>query len=94
MKSSSISDTSSKMASSTGSLTPDLERNENRFLMNNTVHDFSWKDLTVTVKDRRTKQPRNLIDASSGTVQQGIYYLSTGFWLSQAYVGNSLKTIN
>ncbi|PLB40266.1 putative ABC transporter [Aspergillus candidus] len=39
--------------------------------MNNTVHDFSWTDLTVTVKDRRTKQPRNLIDASSGTVQQG-----------------------
>lgn len=60
------------MAHSTGSTTPDLERNENQFLMNHTIRDFSWTDLTVTVKDRRTKQPRNLIEGSSGSVQQGI----------------------
>ncbi|KAK1140567.1 hypothetical protein N8T08_010204 [Aspergillus melleus] len=50
---------------------PDLERNEHQFLMNHAVQTFSWTDLTVTVKDRRTKQPRNLIDGSSGLVQQG-----------------------
>ncbi|OJJ76293.1 hypothetical protein ASPBRDRAFT_116544 [Aspergillus brasiliensis CBS 101740] len=50
----------------------DLERNEApSFFKNNTVNDFSWRDLTVTVKDRHTKQPRNLIDGISGSVQQG-----------------------
>ncbi|RAK97266.1 putative ABC transporter, partial [Aspergillus ibericus CBS 121593] len=51
---------------------PDLERNEDhRFFRNNTVSSFSWHDLTVTVKDRHTKQPRNLIEGISGSVQQG-----------------------
>lgn len=54
-----------------GPSSPDLERNEHQFLMNHAVQTFSWTDLTVTVKDRRTKQPRNLIDGSSGLVQQG-----------------------
>ncbi|GES57307.1 ABC transporter [Aspergillus terreus] len=54
-----------------GNHTPDLEGNEHQFLMNHSVHSFSWSDLTVTVKDRRTKQPRNLIDGSSGSVQAG-----------------------
>ncbi|GKZ17013.1 hypothetical protein AbraIFM66951_005741 [Aspergillus brasiliensis] len=50
----------------------DLERNEApSFFKNNTVNDFSWRNLTVTVKDRHTKQPRNLIDGISGSVQQG-----------------------
>ncbi|RAH59944.1 ABC transporter [Aspergillus piperis CBS 112811] len=50
----------------------DLERNEaTSFFKNNTVNNFSWRDLTVTVKDRHTKQPRNLIDGISGSVQQG-----------------------
>ncbi|KAL4955224.1 P-loop containing nucleoside triphosphate hydrolase protein [Aspergillus filifer] len=50
----------------------DLERNDaDQFLMNHSIRDFSWKDLTVTVKDRRTKQPRNLIDGLNGSVQQG-----------------------
>ncbi|PYH74738.1 putative ABC transporter [Aspergillus vadensis CBS 113365] len=50
----------------------DLERNEApSYFKNNTVNNFSWRDLTVTVKDRHTKQPRNLIDGISGSVQQG-----------------------
>ncbi|KAL4961981.1 putative ABC transporter [Aspergillus stella-maris] len=50
----------------------DLERNDaDQFLMNHSVRDFSWNDLTVTVKDRRTKQPRNLIEGLNGSVQQG-----------------------
>ncbi|KKK16560.1 ABC transporter [Aspergillus rambellii] len=59
-------------SSSEGLDNRDLERNEGHdFLMNNTVQTFSWNDLTVTVKDRRTKQPRNLIEGINGTVQQG-----------------------
>lgn len=51
----------------------DLECNDNgNFLVNQTVHDFSWQGLTVTVKDRETKQSRDLIDDISGDVQQGM----------------------
>lgn len=56
----------------------DLERNEkNQFLMNHTVRDFSWSGLTVTVKDRQTKNARDLICDVSGSTQQG----KTGFAL-------------
>ncbi|KAE8153763.1 P-loop containing nucleoside triphosphate hydrolase protein [Aspergillus avenaceus] len=51
--------------------TVDIEQNEHQFLMNNTVHSFSWDDVTVTVKDRRTKEPRNLIEGSCGVAQGG-----------------------
>ncbi|KAJ5414276.1 hypothetical protein N7509_000903 [Penicillium cosmopolitanum] len=51
---------------------PDLERNEDhQFLMNRSVRNFSWKGLTVTVKDRQTKDARELIKDISGDVQQG-----------------------
>ncbi|OJJ31565.1 hypothetical protein ASPWEDRAFT_118735 [Aspergillus wentii DTO 134E9] len=51
---------------------PDLESNEsNHFLANETVKNFAWDGLTVTVKDRQTKEPRNLIDGISGSVEQG-----------------------
>ncbi|KAL4791564.1 P-loop containing nucleoside triphosphate hydrolase protein [Aspergillus venezuelensis] len=50
----------------------DLERNDaDQFLMNHSLRDFSWNELTVTVRDRRTKQPRNLIEGLNGSVQQG-----------------------
>ncbi|RMJ25289.1 transporter [Aspergillus sp. HF37] len=50
----------------------DLEKNDsNRFLMNDIVQDFSWSGLTVTVKDRQTKQARDLINNVSGSIQQG-----------------------
>ncbi|KAJ5407151.1 hypothetical protein N7465_008435 [Penicillium sp. CMV-2018d] len=49
----------------------DLERNDGRFLMNQSVKDFSWSGLTVTVKDRETKQARDLICDISGNVKQG-----------------------
>ncbi|KAJ5943668.1 hypothetical protein N7516_003836 [Penicillium verrucosum] len=51
---------------------PDLERNDSgRFLMNETVRNFSWQGLTVTVKDRETKKSRDLINDISGDVQHG-----------------------
>ncbi|KAL4806617.1 P-loop containing nucleoside triphosphate hydrolase protein [Aspergillus unguis] len=50
----------------------DLERNDaSQFLMNHSVHRFSWSGLTVTVKDRQTKKARDLINDISGDVQQG-----------------------
>ncbi|KAB8077240.1 P-loop containing nucleoside triphosphate hydrolase protein [Aspergillus leporis] len=51
--------------------TLDLEENEHQFLMNNTVQSFTWSSLTVTVEDRRTKEPRNLIEGCSGNAQHG-----------------------
>ncbi|RDW76765.1 putative ABC transporter [Aspergillus mulundensis] len=58
----------------------DLERdgNSHDFLMNHSVQSFSWRDLTVSVKDRRTKQPRNLIEKISGSVQQGEFVALMG----------------
>lgn len=52
----------------------DLEQNNvGQFLMNHTVQRYSWKGLTVTVKDHETetKKARNLITDISGDVQQG-----------------------
>ncbi|KAJ5809614.1 uncharacterized protein N7503_001832 [Penicillium pulvis] len=58
--------------SNAGSPDLDLERNEARgFLMNGSVSQFSWSGLNVTVKDRQTKQPRDLIHDISGDVRQG-----------------------
>lgn len=56
------------------SSTVDLERNDDsQFLMNHSVHNFSWSGLTVTVKDRQTKKARDLINDISADVQQGMY---------------------
>lgn len=58
----------------TPSSTVDLERNDDsQFLMNHSVHNFSWSGLTVTVKDRQTKKARDLINDISADVQQGMY---------------------
>ncbi|KAF7719993.1 ABC-2 type transporter [Penicillium ucsense] len=52
--------------------TLDVEWNaDSRFLMNHSVKNFSWNGLTVTVKDRQTKQARDLINDITGDVQQG-----------------------
>lgn len=45
---------------------------DSRFLMNHSVKNLSWTGLTVTVKDRQTKQPRDLINDISGNVEQGM----------------------
>lgn len=55
-----------------------------RFLVNNTVQGFSWKDLTVTVKDRATRQPRQLISAITGSVQQGTLQLPFAYLSSKS----------
>lgn len=60
--------------SNEGSPDLDLERNEaSHFLMNGSVSQFSWSGLNVTVKDRQTKEPRDLIHDISGDVRQGMW---------------------
>ena len=40
-------------------------------LLNTTVRHFSWAGVTVTVKDRVTKELRNIVDDVEGTVEAG-----------------------
>jgi hypothetical protein len=40
-------------------------------LTNETVHSFSWKDVTVTVNDRAKKQPLDILSGINGIVQAG-----------------------
>ncbi|MCJ1311212.1 hypothetical protein MMC25_004883 [Agyrium rufum] len=45
--------------------------NGDELLMNAEVRDFSWRDVNVTVKDRVTKQPRNILSNISGNIISG-----------------------
>ncbi|KAJ5703555.1 hypothetical protein N7493_011480 [Penicillium malachiteum] len=50
----------------------DIERgSDEAFLTNSSVKSFSWSGLNVTVKDRQTKEARDLIHDISGDVRQG-----------------------
>ncbi|KAJ5627337.1 hypothetical protein N7528_004764 [Penicillium herquei] len=52
----------------------DVERGNDEagdFLTNSSVKSFSWSGLNVTVKDRHTKEARDLIHDISGDVRQG-----------------------
>lgn len=42
-------------------------------LVNTTVKNITWTGVTVTVKDRETKQPRTIVDDVSGIVEAGTY---------------------
>jgi hypothetical protein len=41
-------------------------------LTNSTVHGYSWEDVTVTVKDRGTKEPVDLLSGVNGLVEAGM----------------------
>ncbi|KAK6539934.1 hypothetical protein TWF694_008769 [Orbilia ellipsospora] len=49
----------------------ELNRIETSHLINDVVHHFSWKNLTVTVKDRKTKKPIRILDDAHGIVHAG-----------------------
>lgn len=53
--------------------TPDIERQalSKSLLGNTTVQNFAWRDVTVTVKDRVTKQPKAILENVSGIVNAG-----------------------
>lgn len=51
----------------------DIESNAaSSFLKNDSVQSFQWTNLTVTVKDRKSKRPLSLISDVNGYVQQGM----------------------
>lgn len=41
-------------------------------LTNTTVHSFSWENVTVSVKDRKTKQPLDILSGVDGIVEAGM----------------------
>jgi len=49
-------------------------------LENTTVHNFGWQDVTVTVKDRATKQPIAILDNVNGFVNAGKISIPRGHW--------------
>lgn len=40
-------------------------------LRNDTVRNFTWKGLTVTIKDRKTKEPKDILANVDGYVEAG-----------------------
>jgi hypothetical protein len=40
-------------------------------LMNTTIHNISWKNVTVKVQDRETKLPKAIVDGVDGIVRAG-----------------------
>ncbi|KAG0651330.1 abc transporter G family [Hyphodiscus hymeniophilus] len=49
----------------------ELQSADDSPLMNHTVKSFLWKDITVTVKDHKTKQPKSILDGVDGLVEPG-----------------------
>lgn len=45
-------------------------------LRNTTVRNISWSGVTVTVKDRETKQPKIIVDNVEGYVEAGEHTLT------------------
>lgn len=64
----------------------DVESNktEEAFLKNETVHSFSWKQLNVAVKDRQTKQMKDLLCDVNGHVEQGLSLTASPITLARA----------
>jgi hypothetical protein len=40
-------------------------------LANTTVHNITWRGVTVTVNDRKTKHPSTIVDNVEGIVKSG-----------------------
>jgi hypothetical protein len=58
-----------------GNSSPDIdaEKNAGEYtqLINTTVQTFGWKNVTVTVKDRNTKQPKDILHDVNGFIKAG-----------------------
>lgn len=52
---------------------PDIEQKplEDTHLMNSTVRSFTWSNVTVTVKDVKTKLPKAILTSASGAIEAG-----------------------
>lgn len=42
-----------------------------KHLLNSTIKNITWRGVTVTVKDRETKQPKGIVDNVEGIVEAG-----------------------
>ena len=49
----------------------DVETDVSSQLRNNTLNTFTWRTATVTVKDRKTKAPRQILSGISGVARAG-----------------------
>jgi hypothetical protein len=51
----------------------DVEKNAGDYahLTNTAIRSFGWGDITVTVKDRQTKQPKDILSDVNGIVKAG-----------------------
>jgi hypothetical protein len=67
------SDTDVTQTPTPDSFSVDVEQKvvDEAHLQNTTVHNFTWQGVTVTVKDRKTKQPKVILDGIDGTVRAG-----------------------
>ena len=54
-------------------------------LMNDTVQNFLWKDVTVTVKDHKTKQPKTILNSVDGIVEAGTASISSSLERTQSH---------
>ena len=62
------------MAASNKSSVVDIEKrasDDQHFFSNDSVESFSWSNVAVTVKDRHTKQPLNILSNVNGIVKAG-----------------------
>jgi hypothetical protein len=53
--------------------TSDVENNAGDYadLTNTAIRSFGWGDITVTVKDRQTNQPKDILSGVNGIVKAG-----------------------
>ncbi|KAF1999243.1 ATP-binding cassette transporter-like protein [Amniculicola lignicola CBS 123094] len=50
----------------------DVEKaGDHAHLTNSSIHSFSWENVTVTVKDRQSKQPIDILSNVTGTIKAG-----------------------
>lgn len=52
----------------------ELSAVDDNHLNNTTVRNFIWNDVTVTVKDHKTKESKAILDDVSGVVEAGQYF--------------------
>ena len=45
-------------------------------IINTTVRNFAWKDVTVTIKDNKSREPKTILDSSHGIVGPGKWRIS------------------
>ena len=49
----------------------EMHREATACLVNDAVESFSWQNLNVTVRDRKTKEPLHILSESAGEVRAG-----------------------